>query len=83
MTAQDEMPTVNQTCCVCGGSAPAFAQWFNRDTGFGLCGRCATWLKARPDYDPQEFRRNYGDPGTHWIPEDPFISGLEAFHGWR
>lgn len=59
------------TCCVCGASAPAHKQWWNRDRGFGLCGRCAAWLKTRRDYNAEEFRQNYGDEGIHWIAEVP------------
>jgi hypothetical protein len=58
----------NFTCCCCGEAAPAKEQWWNRDTGFGLCGKCAIMIKARQDYDPEEFTRTYGDEGTHWMP---------------
>lgn len=57
------------TCCVCGALAPARRQWWNRDHGFGLCGRCAAWLKTRKDYDPEEFTSCYGHEGIHWFPE--------------
>lgn len=53
-------------CCVCGNSAPAKKQWWNRDHGFGLCGRCAEMLQRRTDYDPDEFTSNYGHEGIHW-----------------
>jgi hypothetical protein len=59
------------TCCVCGAPAPAVKQWWNRDTGYGLCGKCAAWLQTRPDYHAEEFRSYYGDEGVHWIPEGP------------
>lgn len=55
------------TCCVCGGGAPAVKQWWNRDRGFGLCGRCAAWLKTRRDYDAEEFTSCYGQEGIHWL----------------
>ena len=57
------------TCCTCGERAPAKKHWWNRDTGFGLCGKCAAWLKARPDYDAEEFLSNYGEEGIHWMKE--------------
>lgn len=57
-------------CCCCGDAAPALKQWWNRDTGFGLCGRCARWLKARPDYNEVEFTSNYGHEGVHWFADD-------------
>jgi hypothetical protein len=56
------------TCCCCGGDAPAYAQWWNRDTGYGLCGSCAAWMQASPSYDPAEFLSCYGEAGVHWIP---------------
>lgn len=61
---------MNLTCCVCGDNAPAKKQWYNRDRGFGLCARCADWLKRRADYDPVEFTSNYGQEGVHWLPAE-------------
>ena len=69
-------------CCCCGGGAPAYSHWWNRDTGYGLCGKCATMIKARPDYDPAEFRQSYGDAYEHWIPckqAEPPIESLDAY----
>lgn len=57
------------TCCVCGAPAAARKHWWNRDAGFGLCGRCAKWLKGRRDYNAEEFKQNYGEEGVHWMPE--------------
>jgi len=59
---------MNLTCCCCGAVAPAFEHWHNRDTGFGLCGDCATIIQSRPDADPDQFRRDYGARGIHWMP---------------
>ena len=58
------------TCCVCGARAPAKKHWYNRDQGFGLCGRCAAWLKRQADYQAEEFTSNYGHEGIHWIAEE-------------
>ncbi len=55
------------TCCVCGALAKAKKQWWNRDTGYGLCGACAVWLKAKPGYDAEEFHSYYGNEGVHWL----------------
>lgn len=55
------------TCCCCGELALARKQWWNRDTGYGLCGGCAQMIQARPDYDPAYFRSCYGDEGVHWF----------------
>lgn len=37
------MPTI-KICSCCGAYAGAFEQWHNRDTGYGLCGKCAKWI---------------------------------------
>lgn len=29
-------------CACCGGEAPSRKQWFNQDTGYGICARCFT-----------------------------------------
>lgn len=52
-------------CCCCGNAAPARKQWWNRDRGYGLCGDCARALKPR--MNAEEFTRDYGHEGTHWI----------------
>jgi hypothetical protein len=57
----------NLTCCCCGASAPAKEQWWNRDTGYGLCGICAQMIQQRSDYDPEEFRLCYGVEDVNWI----------------
>ena len=56
------------TCCCCGGPAPATAQWSNRDTGFGMCGRCIDWLRTR-GVPEAEIVFLYGHEGTHWLAE--------------
>jgi hypothetical protein len=70
-TDSEETTLVVLTCSCCGGEAPALAQWPNRDRGFGLCGRCAAWIRSRTRfYDPREFHRCYGSEGIHWLPGD-------------
>ena len=51
-------------CCCCGGAAPALLQWWNRDTGFALCGRCAARCHRA---EPAEFAKCYGVDGLHWF----------------
>jgi hypothetical protein len=70
---------VTFTCCVCGNGTKAKEQWWNRDRGYGLCGDCAAWLKARPDYDPQEFTSYYGHEGVHWMPKETPLMTLDEF----
>ena len=55
-------------CCCCGGPAPAKAQWWNRDTGYGMCGKCITYVRKR-GMPESEIRECYGEEGVHWMPE--------------
>ena len=51
-------------CCCCGGEAWGL-QWWNRDKGFGLCGKCADILATRES--PEEMESNYGIKGIHYF----------------
>lgn len=61
------------TCACCGGEAGKFEQWFNQDTGFGICRRCFDWIEQREQRKPAEFRmdmrRAYGIPGVNYSEE--------------
>jgi len=50
-------------CCVCGERCRG-RQWWNRDTGWGICVSCADWCAAREPAD--EHRENYGERGVHY-----------------
>lgn len=60
---------MNLKCCCCGNRAKAVKHWWNRDNGYGLCGKCATMMQARKDYDVEEFTSYYGHEGVHWFRE--------------
>ena len=51
-------------CCVCDASTKG-RQWFNRDTGYGICSSCAASEKAK--LLPEEMKSNYGIEGTHYF----------------
>ena len=51
-------------CCTCGGTAMG-KQWWNRDTGYGLCSECAKWLSTRTTVEDME--QCYGRPGEHYL----------------
>ena len=40
-------------CCCCGSDAGRWAQWWNRDTGYGICRRCIDWQRARGTDDAE------------------------------
>ena len=52
------------TCCCCGESTHG-RQWHNRDTGYGLCPKCAQWIATRET--PETMHENYGEPGVHYF----------------
>jgi hypothetical protein len=50
-------------CCSCGGLAPAKKQWWNRDTGYGICAAC--FLKWAAHDGLEEAIQSCGYPGIH------------------
>jgi hypothetical protein len=53
----------NLQCCCCGGSTKG-RQWWNRDTGYGLCEACADKISARET--KEQMRQSYGIAGIHY-----------------
>lgn len=51
------------SCCVCGSGLRG-RQWWNRDTGFGICDLCA--LEQAKRETPEEMVSLYGHPGVHY-----------------
>lgn len=53
-------------CCVCGNETRG-RQWSNRDTGYGVCERCAAeeLETISTDKDMKNFVRMYGYTGLH------------------
>jgi hypothetical protein len=63
--------------CSCCGDVTRGEQWWNRDTGYGLCDRCADWIPARmakrgetPEAIAEEMRFLYGERGRHYCVEE-------------
>lgn len=57
----------NMECCCCGEPAGRWEQWWNRDTGYGICRRCVDWQAAR-GMSAEEIRELYGIEGRHYAP---------------
>lgn len=55
-------------CSVCGAYAGLFEQHHNRDTGWGICPACVTWLRNRGETG-EALQANYGAPGINY--QDP------------
>jgi hypothetical protein len=55
---------ITLTCCCCGTSTHG-RQWYNRDTGYGLCPKCAKWIATRET--PETMQSNYGTPEVHYF----------------
>lgn len=77
--AEATRPSVRQLeCACCGGPAPALRQWWNQDTGYGLCARCGDWILGREPGGLVYVEQAYGKRGVHWDPDwDGQISVLE------
>jgi hypothetical protein len=50
-------------CAVCGGPAPARKQWWNRDTGFGVCPGCFVLVTEKQGLE--EAVLCFGHPDVH------------------
>lgn len=55
------------SCCVCGTGTRG-RQWWNRDTGFGLCEGCADdpRIIGASEAAQREAQSLYGTRGTHY-----------------
>ena len=60
---KDPVKTLTCSCC---GQATKGRQWWNRDTGFGLCPKCAKWIAEK--LDKEEMEETYGSEGYHYDP---------------
>lgn len=52
-------------CCCCGEDAGRFAQWWNRDKGYGMCRRCVDSQIARGT-PADEIQDLYGVEGINY-----------------
>jgi len=57
------------TCCCCGADAGVWEQWYNRDTGYGVCAPCVVWVRSRGESEA-EIRSNYGVEGINYAPKE-------------
>jgi len=62
-----EKPIKTLTCCCCGEQAQG-RQWWNRDTGFGLCSKCAQIISKKED--AETMKSCYGEEGIHYFKEE-------------
>lgn len=61
--------------CSCCDAYCRGRQWYNRDTGYGLCAKCAAWLKGRIERGVcgetvEEMKAGYGVEGEHYNVEE-------------
>lgn len=61
-------------CACCGGDAGRWQQWYNQDTGYGVCADCVAWMRkpasaTRPARESEEnIRDYYGVEGINFAP---------------
>jgi hypothetical protein len=58
-------PKRHLQCCCCGNSAGRWHQWWNRDTGYGICADCVDWQLSRGT-TPEEIKESYGVENVNW-----------------
>jgi hypothetical protein len=62
-------PVVHLECCCCG-SGTYGRQWWNRDTGYGLCPGCFE-MNGVADVAHGQEARSFGVRGVHWDVPSP------------
>lgn len=67
VTEPGQSPIQSLTCCCCSASTRG-RQWHNRDTGFGLCPKCARWIATRET--PEAMQENYGTPEVNYFTKE-------------
>lgn len=66
METTKAVPWRTLTCCCCGAGCRG-RQWWNRDTGYGLCPKCVPYVSRGET--PEEVERTYGRAGYHYETE--------------
>lgn len=72
---------MNLICACCGGNAPSKKQWWNQDTGYGICARCFKNViehefSVLHNAEAIDYAlKCYGKPGLHHSLEQP--DGME------
>jgi hypothetical protein len=65
--------------CACCGSETIGRQWWNRDTGYGLCTDCIDFVANSKGMMPEEMERSYGKRGVHYdVPQDEWPTWLRG-----
>jgi hypothetical protein len=63
LAAARAMRRSEKLCACCGAMTAPLAQFWNQDTGYGLCGPCANWIERREG--AEYLAANYGKRGIH------------------
>ncbi len=64
MATKEERKLKWLTCCCCGLDHKG-RQWYNRDTGYGLCNNCAVELEE--ETSAANMKECYGIKGIHYL----------------
>jgi hypothetical protein len=72
-TGKELLKSVRSLECCCCGELTRGRQWWNRDTGYGICGKCIQWLRTPrtsgrndPRESEEQIRDYYGIEGVHF-----------------
>lgn len=65
-----EKPTRSLECACCAGLTRG-RQWWNQDTGYGICSACIVWMRksdanGKPRETEAQIADYYGIEGTHF-----------------
>lgn len=64
-TAASQPGAIRTLTCCCCGEATRGRQWWNRDTGYGICPQCVEYVRSKGESE-EEIAKLYGERGIHW-----------------
>ena len=64
-TKKKPLGPIRRLCCTRCGEPTRGRQWFNLDTGHGLCAPCGDWFEANPT-PGETVEELAGKRGVHW-----------------
>ena len=65
MTTTTETQAIESLRCGVCGAQTIGRQWYNQDSGFGLCEQSAIWLRSKNE-TADDMSRRYGVAGIHY-----------------
>lgn len=71
-TPEKKLGPIRDLGCCCCGNATRGRQWWNRDTGYGICPECVEFVRKHGETEA-EIKDNYGIAGVHYAVDESAV----------